>query len=400
MSLFKSTRSYSPKIAIIDDLFPHPLCMNNWRGTEFGAYLDYFPLLFIYATLWSRVLVDSTPIESIMKQYADSAPSEWVKRTKYVYDFENKSIKKPDLFYFIFLNNVYLSLNTIDRYKKPFLFTLYPGGGFALDNEESDKKLRAVVSNKNFRGVLTTSNVTYRYLIDNGYCKENQILPVWGGVFKETYLKTEQYKKDRFGFGKETFDIVFTASRYTEKGQDKGYDIFVELAKRLAQESSLFRFHVVGNFDASVIDVSELDKSITFYGLQDASFFDSFYRDKDLFISPNRPNVLTKGAFDGFPTGCAVDAIVRKTAAFCTDLTASPQNMGQYISGKEIEIIGLDCAKIVDKVMHFYNHPNDLAELGDSGAKKARELYCAKNQILPRIQWLEDHLWRENRRLG
>lgn len=402
MNLIRYFVRHTLKIVIIDDLFPHPACLDSWRGSEFNAYLKHFPQLCIYTTLLSRRLVDSTSIESIMEQYAASAPPKWNRRVRHInsnsfddfmdlVDFEDKLIHSPDFFYFLFLNNVYSSLGLIDRYRKPFLFTLYPGGGFGLENEESDKKLQAVVTNTNFRGVLVTSNVTYRYLIDNGFCKESQVFALWGGIISDEFLKTEQYYKNRYGFGKETFDICFVANRYSKIGQDKGYDVFIKVAKLLFQKSSLFKFHVAGSFDTSVLDVSDLGDNITFYGIQDALFFDSFYHDKDLFISPNQPNILGKGSFDGFPTGCAVDALVHKTAVFCTDLTKPPQNMGQYIPGKEIEIISIDCSEILNKVMYYFERPLDLAELGDNGAKKARELYNAEKQILPRIQWLENN---------
>jgi len=389
MGYFKSSKKHSLSIAVVDDLFPHPICIDNWRGIELQAYLEHFPKLHIYTTLQSRMLVDALSVDAIMKQYSSSAPREWVKRTNYFDSSKKELTRNPDAFYFIFLNNAYSSLDIINRYEKPFLFTLYPGGGFALDNEESDKKLWAVVSNNNFRGVLATSNVTYRYLIDKCFCNESQVFSLLGIVMSDEKLDSEHYAKIRYGYGKETFDICFVANRYSEKGEDKGYDIFIEVAKRLAGQSCAFKFHVVGRFDESILDVSELGDSITFYGVRNASFFDSFYHDKDLFISPNRPSVLVSGSFDGFPTGCAVDAIVRKTAAFCTDLTANPQNMSQYIPGQEIEIISLDCTEVLERVMYYFSHPNELAQLADNGARKARELYSEKNQLLPRIQWLK-----------
>lgn len=153
-------------------------------------------------------------------------------------------------------------------------------------------------------------------------------------------------------------------------GEDKGYDIFIDAARILAQQRDDVRFHVVGNYDESIVDITGLENRITFYGMQPLPFFDKFYRDKDILISPNRSGVLDKGAFDGFPTGCAVDALVRETAIFCTDNAGNGQNCGQYENGKEIVLTTSNAESIAQQVNQYASNPARLKSLCELGAKK------------------------------
>lgn len=379
------------RIAILDDLYPHPISRGTWRGVEFEEYLRHFPHLQIYTTLASRALVDNMTETEIMDDFKHNACFSWNTRTHLINDWNSHKIRCPDLFYCIFINNAYLSLPTFQRLNKPFLFTLYPGGGFRRYNEESDKKLKTVFDSPLFSGVLVTSSVIRDYLVENNFCSETAIKTIWGGVHDEGSLLPPS-NKTHFGFEKQTLDIVFSANRYMPHGEDKGYDIFIDAARILAQQRDDVRFHVVGNYDESIVDITGLENRITFYGMQPLPFFDKFYRDKDILISPNRSGVLDKGAFDGFPTGCAVDALVRETAIFCTDNAGNGQNCGQYENGKEIVLTTSNAESIAQQVNQYASNPARLKSLCELGAKKAHTLYSYKNQLEPRIEWIEEAL--------
>ena len=92
-------------------------------------------------------------------------------------------------------------------------------------------------------------------------------------------LQPYELPKKHYGFEKERLDLVFAAFRYTPHGEDKGYDLFIEVAKRLRRGHDNVYFHVVGGFDESVLDVSELEGRIFFYGKQQGEWFDYFYQD-------------------------------------------------------------------------------------------------------------------------
>ena len=83
--------------------------------------------------------------------------------------------------------------------------------------------------------------------------------------------------------------------------------------------SEKFRFHVVGGFSEDDIEVSDIINKIKFYGYLKPEELRKFYITQDLIISPNRTNVLSKGAFDGFPTGCSIEAGLCGVAMFVTD---------------------------------------------------------------------------------
>ena len=87
------------------------------------------------------------------------------------------------------------------------------------------------------------------------------------------------------------------------KGVDKGYDVFIEVARRLRGLHGDIVFHVVGSFDESDIDVSDLQEGIKFYGVRQTDFFPGFYASMDIIRAPNAPFGICPGSFDAFLTG-------------------------------------------------------------------------------------------------
>lgn len=382
---------HAGNIAIIDDLYPHPACIDTWRGVEFQAYIDHFEDVMIYSNMYSRHLVDTMTEEDILRSFMADHP-EYYPHVRQIDGWDIPKHARPDLFYSIFLNNAYSSLPCFEHKRRPFIFELYPGGGFCLDDADSDRKLQTLMRSRHFQGVVVTSRVTQDYLLEKGLCPVEKMLPLWGGVLKEGSLAPSSYRKRRFGFEKETVDIAFIASRYTEHGEDKGYDIFIEVARELSRRFPNMRYHVVGNFDETVIDVSELGDSIRFYGRMLISEFDDFFIDKDILLSPNRMDTLASGAFDGFPTGCACEALARKTAVFCTDSLRGGQNGGQYEPGDEIEIVTTEVGEIVETIAQAIGNPDKLKRMGEAGTHKARTLYSFDQQVKPRIAFIEKAL--------
>jgi glycosyltransferase involved in cell wall biosynthesis len=177
-----------------------------------------------------------------------------------------------------------------------------------------------------------------------------------------------------------------------ERGIDKGYDIFIEVAKKLVQRYENVHFHVVGGFTEADMPLEGLDNKVTFYGLQKPEWFDEFYLDKDIILSPNIPFKLAEGYFDGFPTASCTDAGVRRVAMFCTD---ELQLNVKFTSGKDIVIIPPDIEKIVDTISHFSSNPALLKDIAENGARKIREVYSYENQVIPRIRIIEKELEKE-----
>ena len=118
---------------------------------------------------------------------------------------------------------------------------------------------------------------------------------------------------------KDTFDIIFCAAKYMPKGLDNGYDVFIELANSLIKRYSFVRFHLVGGFDKDDKDVTLLRNAIAFYGYKKFDDLKEIYNKMDVIISPNKPFLLGKGAFDGFPQGTVVEAVFNGVVALITD---------------------------------------------------------------------------------
>jgi glycosyltransferase involved in cell wall biosynthesis len=289
------------------------------------------------------------------------------------------------LVYLIFLNNAYSFLEDISEAGSPFVFTLYPGGGFQLNDTTSDKKLRTIFLSPYFKKVIVTQKVTYDYLVCNKFLTPDKIAFIYGGVVPVT----KKSQKKRYRVEKKTFDICFVANKYMQQGIDKGYDTFIEVVKKM-QNISDIRFHVVGSFSEIDIDAGELANQINFYGMKERSFFKSFYPYMDIILSPNIPFALAPGAFDGFPTGCCVEAALHGVAVFCTDI------MGQnlvFSDRDDIVLITNNSEMIVQDVLYYYHNLAELYKIAMNGEKKFRQIFSFEYQMKPRIELLEQLLY-------
>ncbi len=382
-AIFQDDHQYDfQDIIILDDVFPHPL--SAFRLQEYNSYLEYFDKIKIYCNPLSfPALKEDKSIKDIIKEYEKAYPQFKGKVEK----FDFRRILNGKLIYTIFLNNAFFYIDTIEKYKIPFVFTLYPGGGFELNNELSDNKLKQIFASPYFKKVIVTQKITYNYLVDNNFCKPSEIEEIYGIVTPLDLLEREYNDKMHFGRDKSSLDICFVAHRYTEKGVDKGYDVFIEVAHELTRKYPNINFHVVGSFDEDIIDITQIKDKINFYGTQLSQWFDEFYKDKDLILSPNIPFEMFKGQFDGFPTGCCTDAGLHKVAIFCTD---ELDMNGQFENGKEIVIIPHDSGKIVEIIEKYYHNPEKLQEIAETGYLKIKEIYNYENQMVSRIKILEE----------
>lgn len=369
-------------LVVLDDAFPHP--MSAFRLQEYSSYLNYFEQIKVYSTAAAfSFFRDGRSFPQVLEEFENANPH--LRNKTELYD-PGRPLNAR-LVYMIFLGNAYVFLEKIEREKIPFAFTMYPGGWFQMNVPACDAGIRAICGSPYFRKVIVTQRVTYNYLLERDFCKPEQIEHIYGVV---TPLKTlnQHPRKVHYGGEKANLDICFVAHRYSEKGRDKGYDIFIEVAKRLASERPNIFFHVVGGFDESVIEVVEIKSRIRFYGLQTAQWFHEFYRDKDIILSPNVPFALLEGgAFDGFPTGCCTDASLHSVAMFCTDLL--DLNV-RFTDREDIVLIPHDTDRIVETIAYYCERPSELQSVAEKGRNRVREIYSYENQIAPRIRILTE----------
>jgi len=376
----------SPDVIIFDDLFPHPA--GGFRDQEYTCLLEAFDnsqiiSILSESDLWGGCNKTFAPEYKLSHPHISHKLRLIAPRQSALESLGKVNTK---LVYTIFLNNIYTAIDHIEHMHTPFVFTLYPGGGFSINDASSDKKLARVLTSDYFRGVIVTQPNIYDYLIKNNLCKKEHIHYIYGSVMS---LDNVNRKVDKYFLadGKSTIDLCFVAHKYSRHGQDKGYDIFIGVAKALCNIYDNMHFHVVGGFDEDVIDVTALAGRVTFHGTKHQRWLRAFFENIDIIISPTLPYILSDGSFDGFPTGSCVEAALSKVAVFSTDELCL--NQGYFKDGEEIVIINPDIDYIIGCIDFYVKQPELLKTLSEAGYHRAKALFNYDAQIAPRIKILQ-----------
>ena len=278
-------------------------------------------------------------------------------------------------------------MEVLEGSKTPFVFTLYPGGGFELREKDSDALLRKVCSLPNLAKVITTQKISHEYLLK--FLEPEKIEFIYGGVFPSDRLAKAAVARKYYQQDKQTFDVCFVAFKYMAGGVDKGYDVFIEVARELSRRHDDIRFHVVGPYDESDIDVSALNGRIKFYGVRRTEFFPQFYSEMDLILAPNLPFKLIPGAFDGFPTGGCIEAGLCGVAVFCTD----PLNQNVvFKEGEEIVIVPRNVEQICELIKKYYQDYVGLVQLARRGQEAFQTAFAIETQLEKRLRILSEYL--------
>jgi glycosyltransferase involved in cell wall biosynthesis len=363
-------------LVIIDDYFPR--LVTAFRVAEFNSIFDHFDHAVLYSACADRISFSS---------YAKCYP-EFANR---VFKFHPVRHLKGSGAYLVFLNNTVEYLEYLERYRLPFVFELYPGGGFRLNDAVSDARLRRVFASSMFRKVIVTQDITRDYLLHKHFCSERQIELIFGVVVLSNILNNDRSTRSYFGIDKDTFDICFVANKYTPRGVDKGYDRFIACAEILTARNPQTRFHIVGEFTEKDIEIREpLQRVVTFYGPRVTSFFPQFYARMDLILSPNVPFEFGPGAFDGFPTGCCIEAALCGTALFASD--ELNLNNGRFEDGQDLVIIPRDPQRIAEIIERYISDPPQLKLLAANGQRAVRNLFDLGVQMTPRLRILSELL--------
>lgn len=377
-------------IIIYDDVFPHPL--SGFRLQEYTTLLESFDNSQIISYNASHELLGGDK-KRFVREYKLANPNiagkiRLIPPDPYVaLPYALRAINAK-LFYTVFLQNIRAVLDILEEWRIPFAFTLYPGGGFFMNNAAGDANLKRVLSSDYFRGVIVTQPNVYDYLLEKKFCRKEDIHRIFGVVTPAENLSAGAgLPKIFFADGKTALDICFVAHKYTERGQDKGYDTFISAAKILCGLHGNIRFHVVGGFDEKVINIAGIAGRIEFYGTRTQEWLRRFFGNIDIIVSPNIPYALRPGAFDGFPTASCTDAALSKVAVFCTDELGL--NQGRFKDGEEIVIIKPDADYIAGCVDYYIRRPELLKELCEAGCRRAKELYSYEAQVAPRIAVLK-----------
>jgi glycosyltransferase involved in cell wall biosynthesis len=362
-------------LIILDDMFPNLLL--GFKVAEYNYYLEHFKS--------SLVLSDDPDYNNTLKDYLHLYPENSERIVPYAE--HNKFSAK--LYYSVFLNTIWRFFPLIQKQNKPFIFTLYPGGGFQLDNVVTNGKLKLLCSSKLLRKVFVTQKITKEYLLKKNFLTEEKIELIYGSVsptnfFKDNFKSKKFYKKT-----KNTFDVCFVAKRYMEKGLDKGFDIFIDVAKKICRQTKDINFHVIGGFSETEINVSEIKNRIKFYEHRLKEFNVKFYADMDIILAPNRPFTLLPGAFDGMPSGTCKEAGACEVAIFASD----ELNQAMYFkNGVDIVLIRPDADAYTKQVLHYYKNSDSLYRLAKKGRQQILKIFDIDYQMGKRIEIIKNYL--------
>lgn len=375
---YSTVERWSPddvELAIVDDIFP--AIESGFRYSEFTGLLGEFGNASIYCTGESYYFLPNAVFSDRLMEYKLRHP-ELAHKIKA--PVEKVYPLKAKLLYCDFASIAHDTVLPLAEYNEiPFVFTLYPGGGLSLNDPQSDERLRSIFASRCFAGVIATQSATRDYLLKKNLCPSDKIHFIYGGMtVPENYNRSLKHKQ-HWGVNKHTLDICFVAQRYSETGKEKGYDTFVAEAKRLSEKYDYIHFHVVGGWDESVLDVSGI-KNLTFHGVFKADDFHAFYDKMDIIISANVP--ASSGQFDGFPTTCALDAMLHGVAAFVSD--PLKMNKGFFEEGKDIVIIDSDVDKTVRVLEEYIASPERLRQLAENAYQRCNILFGYEYQVKER----------------
>jgi lipopolysaccharide transport system ATP-binding protein len=385
--LSKWFRRPPPAWWILDDFFPNLL--TGFRVAEYNALLDRFPGL--------RVASTYGDFDVAHARYAHLHPRHAHRIVRYAPGL----LEGARLVYLNFLNNAVAFLPDLERARTPFVATLYPGGGFGLDESGSDAKLARLLGSPLLRSLIVTQDVTRAYVAARAPA-HLPITEIFGVVANPDYFEPAP-ARTWFGNGKSACDVAFVAENYMRVGENKGFPAFVAAISALFAASPSegapdapppLAVHVVGSFDAShwraAMPAGAPDPDalpLRFHGRLETSALRAFYRGVDVVVSPNLPRVLHAGNFDGFPTGCCVEGALCGVVMVASDPLGL--NADRYRDGVEFIRVEPDGADVARALRALLRDPSSVARIGEAGCTVTRRLFAPEVQIGGRIAVLE-----------
>jgi len=380
------SNSHKIRLLIYDDIFPNPI-----SGFK---YHEIFTLL--TDIKHSRIVVYPTAYEvlgqslDLHNNHMANLIKEMPIIRKKIVDVEKYRILKPKLFYCIFLCNIQRNFAWLQQYQIPFVFTLYPGGGFKFYDSAVDNRLKAIFSTPLFRKVIVNQRIIKDYLIERELCPPEKICLIFGVVIPQNSIGKLNFKRSYFNNKpNETLNLCFCAAKYTTCGEDKGYDVFIKTATELSQKYDFVRFHVIGGFNSTVIDITAIEDKITFYGYQNYQNLQSLFRKMDIIISPNKPFVLCEGCFDGFPLGAVVEAVLNGVVAIVSD----ELNENQYFENlKDLIICKPNKESVLEHIENLIMQPNKIKCISEKGRQKFSKIYSDNFQMKKRLEIIKEEI--------
>src|SRR5665647_1224414 len=226
---YKGIKKYD--LVVFDDYFPNPV--TGFRLAEFEEMLRQFSSIkiIINPTAYKYTGLETSLFKVHLKNFIKENP-EQKKRIVQINKVNNINCS---LFYFVFLNNGRQIFHHLKKNKIDFIFTLYPGGGFKMNDIDTDADLKKIMTSVYFKGVIVNQECTKEYLLKKSFCRSDKIHCITGLPMPENKLQFATNKREYYPYKKSVLDICFVAAKYSQTGIDKGYDLFIAAAKILRE---------------------------------------------------------------------------------------------------------------------------------------------------------------------
>jgi glycosyltransferase involved in cell wall biosynthesis len=366
-------------IVIFDDIMPSPL--SPWRSYEFEMISNFFSV---------KVITDLKNFKKYSNGYSyseslDVLSINYPNLSKSINKISNLNIINSKIIYFIFYTNAIKFYKVAIRNKINFAFTLYPGGGFKLNSPESEKTLRIIFESENFKGVIVNQFHVKEYLISKKLCSSEKIKLI-PGVPLNLRQKTFEFDTQKYS---KNLKLLFFGNKYSIHGEDKGFDVFIKIAKYIVDFIPSVTFHVIGGFEKKDLNDRDLEKSFIFHGKLIEKTYSKILSHTHIVISPNRPFVLSDGAFDGFPLATCVEASLYGNMIMATDYFNEASKIG-IEDGEDFLKIDTNHENISKQIINLNNNRKEIKKISNSGRFKMLKLYSYENQITPRLEFFKN----------
>lgn len=368
-------------LLIIDDILPSDF--SPFRTIEYGHYLSVFDAQLGSLEGWHPFAGDERFEDAVARLSIAPAARNRIHR------FEAIGTTTARLVYVTFLNNAYRLLPFLTERQLPFVFQLYPGDGFSLEQPDVDERLRQVLLSPLCRKVIVTQTVTRDYVLEHIDLDPAKVAFIYGGVFDSRSGFDFDKEKRRFPQHKPTLDLCFVAHKYGADLASKGYDRFVQLARALASRFRHLCFHVVGDYSPGDVLLGEASDRFAFYGRRGSGFFAELYPRMDAIVSMNRPFALAPGAFDGFPTGACIEAGCQGVLNCIND----PLGLNVALTDmRDVVLLPDDVESGTEKVAALLAEPATLYQLSHANWRRFQDLFATDRQLSARRRLLAAEL--------
>lgn len=289
------------------------------------------------------------------------------------------------LIYVTSLEQAYEALARIEAACVPFVLCLDQDLRRNAHSLDMGLKLSRVCLSPYFQRVIVPSEEIRDFIIDNELCAAEKVELISRSL-NDQQLSEILIAKRRWGDGKTHLDICLLLRPFGQVGAESSAGIFIEVVKLLQKLHSDIVWHVIG----ADLPIGEWDAessgSVNFYESLTPNEFESFFREIDIVLSYDAPNLGDVKSWDPSQEELCVYAAARGVAVFTTKKL---DNAG-FREGVDYVAINRQVDDIIDKVRRFYSAPEALKELAENGARSVQRdcINSTRFEIATRIRLL------------